>query len=167
MKRQLLLLLFVLSSFLNFAYAAADAVKVGIVNIDMVLQQSPLALSYNEKISNEFKPRQESLNEAQKKLQASLDKLMYNGFQMSTDERNKLRSAIGDQKREFDTMNASMQQDLQAMQNKYTQELLSKLGNVINKIAKNGKYDYIQTNANILYLDSAVDITSQVIKEMK
>lgn len=148
-------------------YAATDGVRVGIVNIDMVLQQSPLAMSYNEQISKEFKPRQEKLNDAQKQLQTSLDKLTYNGFQMSVEERNKLRNAINDEKRQFDTLNASLQQDLQTMQNKYTQELLGKLGDVINKIAKSGKYDIVQTNANILYLDNSVDITSDVIKQLK
>lgn len=167
MKRILLFIAPVFILLTSSVYAATESVKVGIVNIDMVLQQSPLAMSYNEKISKEFKPRQEKLNDAQKKLQVSLDKLTYNGFQMSVDERNKLRNSINEEKREFDTLNASLQQDLQTMQNKYTQELLGKLGDVIKAIATTGKYDIVQTNANILYLDNSVDITPDVIKQLK
>ena len=166
MKRILISIVTLLMLAISTASFAAD-VKIGVVNIDMVLQQSPLAMSYNEKISKEFKPRQDALNAAQKKLQTSLDQLTYSGFQMSTDERNKLRNSINDEKREFDTLNASLQQDLQAMQNKYTQELLGKLGSVINKIAETGGYSIIQTNANVLYLNTAVDITAEVIKQLK
>lgn len=167
MKRILVLVALLTALFVPSVYAATNTVKVGIVNIDMVIQQSPLALSYNEKISKEFKPRQEQLNTAQKTLQTSLDKLTYSGFQMSTDERNKLRNDINEQKRQFDALNASLQQDLQQMQNKYTQDLLNKLGAVIKSIAQSGKYDIVQTNANILYLDNSVDITSEVIKQLK
>jgi outer membrane protein len=155
MKRILVVLALVTALFVPSVFAApTGGVKVGIVNIDMVIQQSPLALSYNEKISKEFKPRQDQLNDAQKQLQSSLDKLTYTGFQMSVDDRNKLRNQINDQKRQFDTLNASLQQDLQATQNKYTQDLLSKLGSVIKAIAQSGSYDIVQTNANILYLNN-------------
>jgi outer membrane protein len=167
MKRISLIAATMLVTIASSAYASADAAKIGIVNIDLVLQQSPLAMSYNEKISKEFKPRQEALNAAQKKLQADLDQLTFSGFQMNNDDRTKLRNSINDEKRAFDTMNASMQQDLQAMQNKYTQELLGKLGNVINKMAKDGKYDIVQTNSNLLYINSAVDVTADIIKQLQ
>src|SRR3990167_2158715 len=144
MKRLSCILFSFLLMTASFAYAANF--KVGVVNLDQVLLQSPLAISFNEKISKQFKPRQDELNAAQKNLQNELDQLTYNGFQMKTDARNALRSKINDDKRSFDSLNAALQQDLAAAQNKYTQELMKKLSSAINKIAKEGDFTIIQTN---------------------
>jgi outer membrane protein len=163
MKR--LIMLAVLCLFSCGAYA--DTLKVGVVNLDEVVQKSPLAISFNQKISKDFKPRQDALYAAQKQLQDNLDKLNYNGFQMTMDERNKLQTTINDQRRSLEALNASFQKDFTAAQSSYNQSLMNKLNSIIAKIGQDEKYDIIQTSVNILFLNDAVNITPKVIEQMK
>lgn len=147
--------------------AYADNLKVGILIMDEVLQKSPLAIAINDKISKDFRPRQDELNATQKKLQDDMDRLNYNSYKMSAADRNKIQATIAADKRDFDVLNASLQKDLAAAQAQYTQDLMGRLNAIIVKIAQDNKYDIIETNANILYLNNSVNITPQVIAQLK
>lgn len=163
MKR---LSLAILSSLVLAANAYAD-VKIGVVNMDEVAQKSSLAISYNDKISKDFKPRQDAVNAAQQKLQNDVDQFSYSSYKMSLSDRTKLQATINSDKRDFETLSLALQKDLAAAQAQYTQSLMGKLGTVITKIAQDGHYDIIQTNANMLFLNNTVNITPQVIEQLK
>lgn len=162
MKR---IFLFIIASLFAFNVYAAE-LKVGVVNLDTVLQKSSLAMKLNAKISNDFQPKQDALNAAQKKLQDSVDQLTYNAYKMSPDERNALQTKIAGQRRDLEVMAGTMQKDLQIAQSQSSQEILSKLNGVIQKIAKDGSYDMVLTSANMLYLNNTIDITKQVTDQL-
>jgi len=149
------------------ATSAYAELKVGVVNIDEVAQKAPLAMTYNSKISAQFKPRQDALNSAQQKLQDDMDKLNYSSYQMTIAERTQLQTTIVNEKRDFETTSLALQKDLVATQAQYTQALMAKLNAVIAKIAQDGKYDMIQTSANMLFLNNTINLTPKVIEELK
>jgi outer membrane protein len=163
MKRLLAVLVFCLFA----CNAYAENLKIGVVNLDQVIQKSALSMTLNAKLSNDFKPRQETLNTAVSKLQNDSDQLTYGAYKMSQEERAKLQQTIVDDKRQVEALSKSLQADIASAQAEYNQQLMTKLNSVITKIAENGKYDVIQTNANLLFLNSSINITQQVIDQMK
>ncbi len=86
------LLLLTALFFVCSTYAAE--LKVGVVNLDEVLQKSGLAMQLNAKISTDFQPRQDQLNAAQKKLQDSVDQLTYTAYKLSPEQRQTLQNQI-------------------------------------------------------------------------
>jgi outer membrane protein len=163
MKRVLLLLTALF--FVCTTYAAE--LKVGVVNLDEVLQKSGLAMQLNAKISTDFQPRQDLLNAAQKKLQDSVDQLTFTAYKLSPEQRQNLQNQINTQRRDLEKMNVALQSDLAAAQNTSVQTLLTKLNTVIQKIAKDGQYDMITSTANMLYLNNSINLTPQVIDQLK
>ena len=163
MKR--LLLLIVSCLFIGNVYAAE--LKIGVVNLDEVLQKSALAMKLNQQMSTDFQPRQDAINAAQKKLQDSADQLTFSAYKLSQEERNNMQTKINNQRRDLDALNTALQRDFQTAQNQNTQVLLGKLNTVISKIAKDGSYDMIMTSANLLYLNTTINVTPQVIEELK
>lgn len=145
----------------------AENLKIGVVNLDQVLQKSALAASLNEKLSKDFKPRQDELNAAIRKLQDDSDQLIYNTYKMTADERNKLQTTVANDRKKVDTLGASLQTDIANAQAVASQKLMSELNTVVSKIATDGKYDIIQTNANMIYINSGINITDQVIDQLK
>lgn len=160
-------LLLVLTSLLFACNVYATELKVGVVNLDEVLQKSSLAMSLNSKISNDFKPRQDELNAAQKKLQDDMDQLTYTSYKLTPDQRNALQNKINMQRRDLEKMSIALQTDLQAAQSSGVQTLLGKLNTVVQKIAKDGSYDMITSSANMLYLNNSINLTPQVIDQLK
>jgi outer membrane protein len=165
MKRLSLVVAASLIAFTSSVYA--DNLKIGVVNMEEVVQKSTLAISYNDKISKDFKPRQDALNDVQKKLQDEMDQLNYNSYKLSQADRAKLQTSINTDKRNFDVMSVSLQKDLANAQSQYTQALMGKLNTIVAKLAQDGHYDMIQTNNGILYLNTTIDLTPQVIDQLK
>lgn len=163
MKR--LLLLIVSCLFIGNVYAAE--LKIGVVNLDEVLQKSALAMKLNQQMSTDFQPRQDAINAASKKLQDSVDQLTFSAYKLSPDERTNMQAKINNQRRDLDALNSALQRDFATAQNANTQVLLGKLNAVISKIAKDGSYDMIMTSANLLYLNTTINVTPQVIDQLK
>lgn len=163
MKR---LLLLIMSTLFAFNVYAAE-LKVGVINLDEVLQKSPLAVQLNTKISTDFQPRQDQLNTAQRNLQDTVDKLTYTAYKLTPQERTDLQNKINAQRVDLDKMATALQKDLAAAQNQGVQTILGKLNTIVQKIAKDGNYDMITSTANILYLNNSINITQQVIDQMK
>ena len=124
-------------------------------------------MQLNAKISNDFKPRQDALNEAQKKLQDNIDQLTYTAYKLTPEERNTLQTNINTQRTDVEKMNLALQNDLQAAQRQGVQTLLTKLNSVVQKIAKDGQYDMITSSANMLYLNNSINLTPQVLDQLK
>lgn len=163
MKR---LLLLIMSTLFAFNVYAAE-LKVGVINLDEVLQKSPLAIQLNTKISTDFQARQDQVNNAQRNLQDTVDKLTYTAYKLTPQERSDLQNKINAQRVDLDKMATSLQKDLAAAQNQGVQTILGKLNTIVQKIAKDGQYDMITSTANILYLNNSINITQQVIDQMK
>ncbi len=67
-------MLFYSYSALKLPRAAAFSIKVAVVNVQQVLQQSPRVAEVSKKLEGEFKNRQAKINDEQKSLQDELDK---------------------------------------------------------------------------------------------
>jgi outer membrane protein len=147
-------------------YAAGQTVKMAVVSLEQILQNSKYAESLNADLRKQFQPRQQALNDAQRKLQDEVDKFTFNSFSMTADERAKLQDTISADKTSLDQMAASFQKDYATAQSQAQQQFLKKLSEVINKIGASEHYDLIERAANILYINGSVDITKQVTDSM-
>jgi outer membrane protein len=145
---------------------AAQTVKMAVVSLEQILQNSKYAESLNADIRKQFQPRQNDVNEAQRKLQDEVDKYTFNSFSMTPDDRLKLQQTITADKTSLDQMVAAFQKDYANAQAQAQTQFLKKLGEVINKIGASEHYDIIERAANILYINGSVDITKQVTDSM-
>jgi len=145
---------------------AAQTVKMAVVSLEQILQNSKYAESLNADLRKQFQPRQQALNDAQRKLQDEVDKFTFNSFSMTPDERAKLQDTISADKTGLDQMAAAFQKDYATAQAQAQQQFLKKLSEVINKIGASEHYDIIERAANILYINGSVDITKQVTDSM-
>ncbi len=163
MKKILSIILFCI--FISTAVFAADTLKIGIVDMNQVIQKSPLMISLNDDLSKKFKPRQDEINAANQKLQDSVSKLNTSA-NLSSDERSKLQNKILSDKANVQILSASFERDITIAKDQSLQKFMSKLTNVIGKIAKDGNFDLIEQQTNMLYINNKVDITSDVLKQM-
>ncbi|MES2217393.1 MAG: OmpH family outer membrane protein [Pseudomonadota bacterium] len=165
MKRFLSMMLIVIGLIATPLYAA-QTVKMAVVSLEQILQNSKYAESLNADLRKQFQPRQSAINDAQRKLQDEVDKYTFNSFSMTPDDRGKLQATINADKTGLDQMVAAFQKDYATAQAQAQGQFLKKLGDVINKIGANEHYDIIERAANILYINGSVDITKQVIDSL-
>lgn len=161
-KTTLSLLSVALLAISSVATAAEAATKIGVVDVRQILQKSPQMTALNQQLEKQFKPRQDKIAEAQKVLQADIDKLNKDGATMSPADNNQLKNKIITERADLQGMAGLFQQDLSNAQNQGMQKILAEASAVINKIGKDGDYTLIVSKDVALYAKPDLEITSQV-----
>lgn len=145
------------------ASALAD-VKIGFVNSQRVLNESPQAARAKKKIEKEFEKRDQDLQKMAKQLQTMQEKLEKDSVTLSESDRRNREREFNDMNREFQRKQREFREDLNLRQNEEMAAIFDGVNKVIKKIAETEKYDLIVQEA--VYFSSAIDITSKVIKAL-
>lgn len=147
------------------AFAQAES-KIGVVDLRDLIQKSPQMAAINTNLQKQFKPRETKIVEAQKALQAKVDKLNRDGSVMSETERAQVQGKIIADKATLKAMISAFQQELNTAQNKDMQKLLGQINEIVAKIGREGKYSAIMVRDATAYFDKALDITPQVLQSL-
>lgn len=174
MMRKLLLSVFtaaaLITSGASFAATApapaGTTLKIGVIDVQVILQKSPQIAAINSQLTKQFKPRQDKIVAAQKDLQAEVDKLNKNANVMSDADRNKLQDQVIADKANVQGMAISFQRDLQQAQSKAMQDFMNQLTAVVNDVAKKDGYDLILQRAGVPYANNSLDVTQQVLQAL-
>ena len=156
---------FILATGMNVAMAATDTIKVAVVNVQQVLQQSPRVTALSKKLEDKFKNRQTKLNKEQKSLQDELDKFKKESPTMSKKKRETTEKKITADRSALVKQVVSYQQDLQKEQNKVMQGILEDLNGIVSKIAKKQKYNLVLDSQAVVYSANGNDITKEVASQ--
>ncbi len=143
---------------------AADT-KIGVVNTEVVLRDSPAAQAAGKKLEKEFSKRDKEINLAGQRLKADIERFEKNAGTMTEQERVRKQRDLQDRDRDFQRRQRELREDFNQRRNEELQKLLQQANEVIKDIAKKGGYDLILQEA--IYADPKVDITDQVLKALK
>jgi outer membrane protein len=144
---------------------AADTssqIKVAIVNVQQVLQQSPRVTELSKKLENQFKTRQTKINDEQKSLQDQLDKFKKESPTMSQKDKDSVQKKIAADRASLVKQVVAYQQDLNKEQNKIMQGILKELNSIVGGIAKEKSYSLVLDSQAVIYLPNGNDITKDV-----
>lgn len=145
--------------------AQAADMKVAVVNVQQVLQQSPKVADLSKKLENDFKARQNKINDEQKTLQDQLDKLKKESPTMSQKDRDAMQKKIASDRSELVKQVVAYQQDLQKEQNKIMQNILGELNGIVANIAKAQGYGLVLDAQAVIFAVDGNDITKDVAKQ--
>lgn len=147
--------------------AFADDMKIGIVDVRQVLQNSPQVAEMQKKLQQQFADREKQLQTAQQQLQQDADKLSRDAAVMKPADRDALAKKAQAEQDNLRTMQMSMQKDLYAKQNEAMQTILNKMQDIISQIAKSKNLSMVITKDAVAYVANNVDVTQDVIAKMK
>lgn len=148
---------------------AADAstaqIKVAVVNVQQILQQSPRVADLSKKLEGQFKGRQATINDEQKTLQDELDKFKKDAPTMAKADRDNAQKKIESDRAMLVKKVVAYQQDLQKEQNKIMQGILSDLNGIVSGIAKAQQYALVLDSQAVIFATDGNDITKDVAKK--
>lgn len=145
--------------------ASTSQLKVAVVNVQQVLQQSPRVAALSKKLEGEFKDRQTKINDEQKALQDQLDKFKKETPTMGQKDRDSTQKKIAADRSNLVKQVVAYQQDLQKEQNKIMQGILSDLNGIVSTIAKNQNYSLVFDSQAVIFAADGADITKDVAKQ--
>jgi outer membrane protein len=145
--------------------ASAEAeMKIGFVNGQRVINESPQAIKAKKRIEKEFEKRDQDLQKLAKQLQSLQENLEKNSTTMSESERHGKEREFSDMNREFQRKQREFREDLNLRQNEEMASIYENVNKVIKKVAENEKFDLILQEA--VYFSPKIDITDKVIKAL-
>lgn len=156
----------VLTASLFFASNALADIKLGVLDLQQIMQKSNQIASLNKQLTNEFKPRQDKILALQKDLQAESDQLSRNSATMTESDRNKLQDKIIADRANLQGMMLSFQRDVNTAQNQAMQKFMTQLNAVVSTVANKNNFDVVLQRAGVPFVKNNLDITDQVLTEM-
>ncbi|MCB1870291.1 MAG: OmpH family outer membrane protein [Gammaproteobacteria bacterium] len=160
------LLVLIVVGFLAVANAAgAEEVKIGVVDVSKLLEESPQAENLRKKLDSEFQRRSQDLLEQQKQLKKLTDKLTRDGAIMSDSEQTRMEQDIRARRRQLKSSSDEFREDLNLRRNEESQKLRRLLTEVIHQLGKDENLDLILDNA--VYASGRVNLTDKVLARLR
>ncbi len=143
----------------------AKALKIGFVNVQRLLIESPQANAANRALENEFAPRQRDLLAKQKAFKDRADKFQKDGAVMGADERRNAENDLRRDERELARQVEELREDLNNRKNEELGKLRIDVLREIEGFAKQGGFDLILSDG--LYVAPGLDVTAQVLQGLQ
>ena len=147
----------------TFAMPAAAEIKVGVVDIAKLFEESPQAKVVQDGLKAEFGPRLQQLIAQEQALKTRNDKYQKDLATMAADQRTKAEKDLRDSARELERKKAELQDDSNAKRQEEMNKLQRLLFGEVRDFAKAQNYDIVIAEG-VLYATPTVDITAQVLQ---
>ncbi|MEE4185923.1 MAG: OmpH family outer membrane protein [Gammaproteobacteria bacterium] len=148
------------------AAQATDGLKIGVVNVGRLLQESPQIVAARERIQDEFAPRQREIVAMQTALEAKAAEVQKNMEVMGAEERENAQRDLRNDERSLVRAQNEFREDLDLRNNESLGAIQNEVLGEIRAFGENSDFDLIMVDG-IVYASGRVDITQQVLDRLK
>jgi len=146
--------------------AIAQEVKVGVVNIQQLMEQAPQARVAMEALDQEFQPRQREIVARTNEFQEMTEKVQRDLAVMGETERRNAEKELRDLQREVTRLQNEFREDLNLRRNEELGTLNRALLKEVQDYAQAQGYDLV-VGDGVLFASTAVNITENVLRAME
>lgn len=146
--------------------AAAQELRVGVVNIQALMEQAPQTKSAMDALQEEFAPRQREFVAKQKEFEDLQAKAQKDFAVMGETERSNAEKELRDLQREVTRLQNEFREDLNLRQNEELGKLQRSLLKEVQDYAQAQGYDLV-VGDGVLFASSAVNITNNVLQAVE
>ena len=146
--------------------AVAQDLKIGVVNIPVLMDRAPQTAAAMEALQEEFAPRQREFLAKQKELEDLAAKIQKDSSVMGETERRNAEKNFRDLQREVARLQDEFREDLNLRQNEELGALQRQLLKEVQEYAQAQGFDLI-VGDGVLYASSAINITEEVLRAVQ
>jgi outer membrane protein len=146
--------------------AFAQEVKIGVVNVPVLMDQAPQARVAMAALEEEFQPRQRDILAKQTEFKELSDRVQRDIAVMGETERRNAEKELRDLQREVTRLQTEFQEDLNLRRNEELGSLQRSLLKEVQDYAQAAGFDLV-VGDGVLYASTAVNITENVLRAME
>ena len=146
--------------------AGAQELKIGVVNIPLLMEQAPQTKSAMDALQEEFAPRQREFLAKQKEFEELSAKVQKDVAVMGETERRNAEKNLRDLQREVTRLQTEFREDLNLRQNEELGILQRSLLKEVQDYAQQLGFDLV-VGDGVLYASTAVNITNDVLRAVE
>jgi len=152
---------------LLFAGSAMAEMKIGILDLGKVVDNSPQATEIRESLQREAQKRERDLRAKVEQLQKLEEKFKRDSAVMSDSEVRRLERDILSRQRKLSSEKKDHEAEMSLRLNEEREKLYKHISEVVRKIGKQDGYDVILTPQSVAYFDPKLDISDKVLSQLK
>jgi len=146
--------------------AQAQEIKIGVVNIQQLMEQAPQARVAMDALDEEFKPRQREIIATQTEFQELSEKVQRDLAVMGETERRNAEKELRDLQREATRWQNEFREDLNLRRNEELGNLQRSLLKEVQDFAQAAGYVLV-VGDGVLFASTTVNITENVLRAME
>ncbi len=152
---------------LSCTWGFAEGAKIGVVDLQKIMQTAPQMKSIQDKLEKEFKPRRDKLVAMEENLKTDMEAFKRDSAVMSPTKRKEMEKKVVSMQQQFERDGQQYQQELSTAHNEAMEEFYAKIRTAIAKIAEREKYDVVLQKDAAPFSSDKLDVTPQVMKEIQ
>jgi len=146
--------------------AAAQELKIGVVNVPVLMDRSPQTKAAMDALQEEFAPRQREFMAKQKELEDLTAKIQKDVSVMGETERRNAEKNLRDLQRDVARIQQEFREDLELRQNEELGNLQRSLLKEVQDYAQAQGYDLV-VGDGVLFASTTVNITEEVLRTVE
>jgi outer membrane protein len=149
--------MFFLAALMMASQAVQAEIKIGVVNVPLLMANAPQAADAKKRLEKEFSPKDKQL--------VSEEKLARDGLTMTDTEKRKLERDIIAKRRDVQRAQQEFKEDFSIRRNEELGKMQTRIIEAVKALAAEGKYDLLLTEG-VIYASPKVDVTSKVQEKL-
>ncbi len=146
--------------------ASAQDLKIGVVNLPLLMDSSPQTKQAFVALQEEFSPRQREMLAKQKDLQTKDENYKKDRAVLSEGERRNIEKDLREGQRDLTRMNTEFTEDFNLRRNEELSNIQRTLLKEVQDYAQKQGFDLV-VGDGVLYASESVNITKQVLAAME
>lgn len=146
--------------------AAAQDLKIGVVNLQVIVERAPQTKAVMDALREEFAPREREIVAKQKEIEDLQAKVQKDLAVMGETERRNAEKNLRDLQRDFQRLRTEYQEDSNLRRNEEFGVLQRSILKEVQDYAEQQGYDLI-VGDGVLYVRSTVNITEEVLRAVE
>lgn len=147
--------------------ALANDIKIGVVDLQKIVQTSPQMQAIQKKLEKEFRPRRDALVAEEKTLREKMDEFKRDQVVMNVNNKKDKERELVALQQKFERAGQQYQQELSTAHNEAMEDFYSKVRVSIANVAKKEKYDLVLQKDAAPFAAEKLDVTKLVIVDIK
>jgi outer membrane protein len=145
---------------------AADVAKIGVANLQRILETSNQGKSAQEEIKKQKDQMEQELKQKGGEIEELRKQLERESMVMSKEKREEKEREVRIKLNDFKSLQKRYRTQLQNLEKKLVNALLEEVSSLVEEIGKKEGYLLIINNAGVMYSPNSINITDKVIKEL-
>jgi outer membrane protein len=146
--------------------AFAEGAKIGVVDLQKIMQTSTQMKVIQDKLEKEFKPRRDKLISMEDGLKKDMEKFKRDSAVLNATQRKDLEKKIVSVQQQFEREGQQYQQELSTAHNEAMEDFYNKIRAAIAKVAEVESYDLVFQKDAAPFSVEKLDVTAKVMKEI-
>ena len=155
----------VLLGLLILSQTTQAEVRIGVVNIPLLMANAPQAADAKKRLEKEFSPKDKQLVAQQKKIKSLEEKLARDGMTMTDTKKRDLERQIIAIRRDAQRAQQEFNEDFSIRRNEELGKMQNRIIEAVKALAEEGDYDLLLTEG-VIHASDKVDVTEKVQEKL-